>query len=154
MNADQVLPQVVVGCYPQSPQDIDWLVRQFDVTAVLNLHTDEDIVELSVPWALLEDHYRQSKIEVRRVPITDFDHDDLTTCLPEGVRQLAELIDAGHTVYCHCTAGIGRSPSVVVAYLNWIEGRDLDEAAALVRGRRPCSPDLRAIRLAGRDSEG
>lgn len=153
MNADQVLPQVVVGCYPETPQDIGWLVSQFDVTAVLNLHTDEDILELSVRWPLLEEHYRQSKIEVRRVPITDFDHDDLTSCLPEGVRQLAELIDAGHTVYCHCTAGIGRSPSVVVAYLNWIEGRDLDEAAALVRRGRPCSPDLRAIRLAGRDFE-
>jgi protein-tyrosine phosphatase len=151
MNADQVLPQVVVGCYPQSPQDIDWLVHQFDVTAVLNLHTDEDIVELSVRWPQLEEHYRESNIEVRRVPITDFDHDDLQACLPLGVRQLAELIDAGHTVYCHCTAGIGRSPSVVVAYLHWIEQQNLDEAAMLIQRRRPCSPDLRAIRLAGRD---
>lgn len=151
MNADQVLPQVVVGIYPQTPRDIDWLIRQFDVTAVLNLHTDEDIVELNVAWPALEEHYRQSNIEVRRVPITDFDHDDLQACLPQGVRQLAELIDAGHTVYCHCTAGIGRSPSVVVAYLAWIDGHDLDQAAALIQRCRPCSPDLRAIRLASRD---
>lgn len=153
MNLDQVLPQVVIGSYPETPQDIDRLAREFGVTAVLNLHTDEDIDDLSVPWALLEDHYRRSNIEIRRVPITDFDHDDLQTCLPQGVRELAELIDAGHTVYCHCTAGIGRSPSVVVAYLHWIEGHDLDQAAMLIQQRRPCSPDLRAIRLAGRDFE-
>ena len=148
MNADQVLPQVVVGCYPATPKDVDWLVRHFDITAVLNLHTDDDIHALSIPWTRLEDHYRQSNIEVRRVPIRDFDHEDLEACLPEGVRRLAELIDAGHTVYCHCTAGIGRSPSVVVAYLHWIDGHDLDLAAAIVRQRRPSSPDLRAIRSA------
>jgi protein-tyrosine phosphatase len=102
-----------------------------------------------VPWSRLEEHYRRLNIEVRRVPITDFDHDDLRACLPQGVRELAELIDAGHTVYCHCTAGIGRSPSVVVAYLHWIRRHDLDQAAAVVRQRRACSPDLRAIRLAG-----
>ena len=90
-------------------------------------------------------------IELRRVPVRDFDHDDLQRHLPECVRVLRELIDDGHTVYVHCTAGIGRSPSVVVAYLHWVEHQRLQEAFDHVNSCRPCSPDLQAIRLASRD---
>jgi protein-tyrosine phosphatase len=151
MNADQVLPQVVVGSYPESTSDIDRLQADFGVTAVLNLHTDEDIDELSVPRPVLEAHYRRTGIELRRVPVRDFDRDDLRRNLPECVRVLDQLIEEGHTVYVHCTAGMGRSPSVVVAYLHWVEGWDLDEALRHVDSCRPCSPDTQAIRLAGDD---
>ncbi|OHB81218.1 MAG: hypothetical protein A2V98_00520 [Planctomycetes bacterium RBG_16_64_12] len=151
MNADQVLPQVVVGSYPESTEDIDRLKRDFEITAVLNLHTEEDLDDLNVAWGVLEDHYRRSAIELRRVPVRDFDRDDLRKNLPECIRSLGELIGEGHTVYVHCTAGMGRSPSVVVAYLHWVEQWDLDEAAAHMHRCRPCSPDIEAIRLAGDD---
>jgi protein-tyrosine phosphatase len=154
MNADQVLPQVVVGSYPASTADVDHLQREFGVTAVLNLQNDEDIDDLNVAWPLLEDHYRRSGIDVRRVPVRDFDQDDLRRNLPECVRVLRELIEEGHTVYVHCTAGIGRSPTVVIAYLHWVEGVGLDEAVVEVRSRRNCSPDVQAIRLAGEDWPG
>jgi atypical dual specificity phosphatase len=151
MNLDQVFPQVFCGSYPESIADVDRLRQDFAVTAVLNLHTDEDMDELSVPWTALEDHYRRSGIEVRRVPVRDFDPDDLQRKLPECVRVLRALIEDGHTVYAHCTAGMGRSPTVVVAYLHWVEQRDLDEAAGHVISCRPCSPDLHAIRAASDD---
>ena len=151
MNLDQVFPQVFCGSYPETTPDIDRLKQDFGVTAVLNLHSDEDVHDLNVPWAALEDHYRGSGIELRRVPIRDFDQDDLRANLPEAVRVLQELIEEGHTVYVHCTAGMGRSPSVIVAYLHWVEHRDLDEAVSHVNGCRPCSPDVQAIRLASDD---
>jgi len=151
MNLDQVFPQIFCGSYPETTADVDRLRQDFGVTAVLNLHSDEDIDELDVPWAALEDHYRRSGIELRRMPVRDFDQDDLRRNLSECVRVLGELIEGGHTVYVHCTAGMGRSPSVVVAYLHWVEHRDLEEAFYHVNSCRPCSPDLRAIRLAGDD---
>jgi len=151
MNADQVLPQVVVGSYPEDTRDIDRLKRDFKITAVLNLHTDEDIDDLNIPWAAIQEHYRRSGVELRRVPVRDFDGEDLQAHLPECVRALGELIDDGQTVYCHCTAGMGRSPSVVVAYLHWVEQWDLDEAAGHVHQCSPCSPNIQAIRLARDD---
>jgi protein-tyrosine phosphatase len=151
MNLHQVFPQIFVGTYPERPADVDRLRQDFGVTAVLNLHSDEDLHDLSVPWTDLAAHYRRSGIELRRVPVRDFDRDDLRRNLPECVRVLRELIEAGHTVYVHCTAGMGRSPSVVVAYLHWVEMRDLGEAFDHVNSCRPCSPDVQAIRLATDD---
>jgi len=153
MNLDQVFPQIFCGSYPETTGDIDRLRQDFGITAVLNLHSDEDVRDLNVPWAALEDHYRRSGIELRRVRVRDFDRDDLQRHLPECVRVLRELIDGGHTVYVHCTAGIGRSPSVVVAYLHWVEHQDLGDAFDHVNSCRPCSPDVQAIRLASRDFE-
>ena len=151
MNPDQVLPQVVVGACPETAADIDQLQEEFAVSAVLNLQTDGDLDYLNIAWPGLEDHYRRSAIELRRVPVRDFDRDDLRENLPECVRVLGELMDDGHIVYVHCTAGLGRSPSVVAAYLHWVEKWDLGEAVAHVNRCHPASPDTQAIRLAGED---
>lgn len=154
MDCDQVLPQIVIGSYPETTADIDRLERDFEITAVLNVQSAEDDEYLNITWPVLESHYRRSRIEVRRVPVTDFDRADLCRNLPECVGALRELIGDGHTVYVHCTAGIGRSPTVVIAYLHWVENWDLEQAAGHVRSRRHCSPDLPAIRLASNDFTG
>ena len=44
---------------------------------------------------------------------------------------------AGRTVYVHCSIGINRSPTVVIAWLVRHGGLSLDEAWQLVRERRP-----------------
>jgi protein-tyrosine phosphatase len=150
MDSNQVLPQVYVGSYPTSTEDADRLRRDLGITAVLNLQTDEDFAELDVPWAALDEHYRGLGIELRRIPARDFDQEDLRRKLPHCVETLSRLLDDGHTVYVHCTAGMGRSPTVVVAYLHWVEGWDLDEAARHVIQCRPSSPDVRAIQSATR----
>jgi protein-tyrosine phosphatase len=154
MDCDQVLPQIVVGAYPETTADIDRLKQDFGVTAVLNVQSEEDDRIQHIPWPELEEHYRRSAIEVRRVPVTDFDRADLCRNLPECVGALRELIEEGRTVYVHCTAGMGRSPTVVIAYLHWVENWDLLDAAAHVESRRRCSPDLQAIRMAGSDFAG
>ena len=154
MDCDQVLPQIVIGFYPQTTADIDLLKQDFGITAVLNVQSEEDDEYLSIPWSVLASHYGLSGIEVRRVPVIDFDRADLRRNLPECVAALRELLDDGHKVYVHCTAGMGRSPSVVIAYLHWVQDLDLEEAARQVQSRRRCSPDLVAIRLASGDWEG
>lgn len=151
MNLDQVLPQVILGSCPESEEDIGHLKHAFGVTAVLNLQTDQDMDYLGLDWDRLQACYRASGMQLRRVPARDFDREDLRRNLPEGVEALRRLLADGQMVYVHCTAGIGRSASVVVAYLHWVQGWDLDGAVGHVNRSRPCSPNLEAIRLAGAD---
>lgn len=145
MDCNHVSDRLIVGEYPSGPEDAGWLAREMGVSAVLNLQTDEDLDGLGVDWKELGGAYEALGIEVRRVPIRDFDPEDLAVHLQRAVRELRELLDAGHTVYLHCTAGAGRSPSVAVAYFHWVEGRGLLEAERLVVSRRACQPDVDAI---------
>ena len=119
MDASQILPNLFVGTFPGSPEDIDRLRRE-GVTAVLNVQTDEDMADWGVDWDRMESYYRETGIEVRRVPVRDFDPDDLRRKLPRCVEALDELLHQGHTVYVHCNMGVNRSPSIVIAYLHWV----------------------------------
>ena len=73
MDVSQILPNLFVGSFPKSTEDIDRLRRE-GVTAVLNAQTDEDMAYWGVNWHGLESYYREAGIEVRRVPVRDFDH--------------------------------------------------------------------------------
>ena len=154
MDFDQVLDHVFVGSYPESVGDVDRLKQELGVTAVLNLQTDEDAHRYCVDLSWLAAHYHRAGIELRRVPVRDFDPEDLQDKLVECVGVLDQLLRAGHTVYVHCTAGAGRSPNVVIAYLHWVKQWDLDEAVDHVSNCRGCLPNREAIRAAGRDSGG
>ncbi|MGO8748799.1 MAG: dual specificity protein phosphatase family protein [Thermoguttaceae bacterium] len=154
MDFDKILPQLFVGSCPIQPGDIDLLRRELGITAVLNVQTDEDFAYWGIDWDRLARHYRNAGIEVRRVPVRDFDPDHLRERLPECVRVLDELLQSEHRVYVNCSGGINRSPTTVIAYLHWIQGKDLDEAADHVRSCRHCDPYVEAIRLASEDRIG
>ena len=142
MDASQILPNLLVGSYPAAPEDIDRLQREFGVTAVLSLQSDEDLATWDVPWHRLEAHYQRTGIEVLRVPVWDFDRDDLRRKLPQCVGVLDKLLQQGHTVYLALpNMGVNRSPSVAIAYLHWIE------AGAWTRPRPTWSGAGLAIRM-------
>jgi len=151
MDFDQILPQLFVGYCPLEPADVDALKKALGITAVLNLQTDEDFAFWGINWQEMEAAYGRLGIEVRRVPVQDFNREDLRQRLPVCVQALDELLRADHTVYVHCTAGMNRSPSTVVAYLHWVRGMDLDEAVNYVKERRDCDPYVEVIRLATED---
>ena len=145
VDFNQVLPTVYVGSFPQTPRDIDRLDRELGITGVLNVQTDEDYAIQGCDWESLADYYASKSIEVRRVPIVDFDSEDLSDCLPEAVQALGELLRAKHLVYVHCTLGVSRSSTVVVAYLHWIIKLGLEEAMDHVLHCRRCLPDIDAV---------
>jgi protein-tyrosine phosphatase len=154
MDVSQIHPNLFVGSYPGSPEDIDQLRQEFGITAVLNAQTDEDMASWGVNWDGLESYYRTTGIEVRRVPVRDFDPDDLRRNLPRCVEVLDELLCQGRTVYVHCNMGINRSPTIVIAYLDWVLGWDLEKATDHVLKCRSCDPYVDAIGLAGEDRNG
>ncbi len=52
----------------------------------------------------------------------------------------------------HCTAGLGRAPGVIIAYLYWFyEFTSLHEAYDYLTSIRPCGPKKEAIRGATHD---
>lgn len=148
MDLDQITPHLYLGSCPRTTADIDRLKTDYGVTAVLNLQTDEDNLRLAIPWPVLESHYHECRVELRRCPVEDFDQEDLRRRLPACVRSLHDLLQAGHVVYVHCTAGMNRSPTVIMAYLLWVERVPLGRAISQVVGQRYCDPSLWAIEAA------
>lgn len=148
MDYQQILPKLFVGSHPGNPDDIEMLKRESGITAVLNLQTDDDVEHFNLDWESLLRRYKACHIQLRRVPVRDFDPVDLQDKLPSCVSTLNGLMESAHTVYLHCSAGAGRSPTVAIAYLSWCCGWDLDAAVAHVKQCRPCTPNIEAIRLA------
>ena len=58
----------------------------------------------------------------------DFDPNSLREELPKAVCGLQRAISEGKTVYVHCTAGLGRAPAVVIAYLFWFHGMNVSHS--------------------------
>ena len=148
MDYHRIVSKLFIGSYPETLADVDRLRRDAGVTAVLNLQTDDDMRYFKLDWDALFDAYKSCGIELHRVPVRDFDAADLQEKLPAGVSTLKGLLEAGHTVYLHCSAGCGRSPTVAIAYLFWCYGWSLDRAVTHVTQCRSCSPNIDAIRLA------
>jgi protein-tyrosine phosphatase len=152
MNYAQVTYRLYVGSHPQGIDDIETLEKVLAITAILNLQTDEDMAVAKLNWQLLESHYRSCAVSLCRMPMKE-DQVVLREKLLSCVDRLDDLLAAGHTVYLHCTAGIGRSPTVAIGYLHRCLGWEMDAATRYVKQVRQCSPHLEALRLAIFDQE-
>lgn len=139
INYNQILPELYVGSCPQGFDDIKRLKSRCNITAVLNLQTDEDLWERGLDWPALKAHYRNLHIHTQRIPMRDFDYDDQRRVLPKAVSALDTLLASGHTTYLHCNAGLGRSPLVAMAYFYWSRNLSVEKAIEHVEERRPCS---------------
>jgi protein-tyrosine phosphatase len=148
IDYNRIQPWLLVGAFPESAHEVEMLQRHEGVTAVLNLQTDEDNEEARFFAEHPETLYADSGVKLCRVPVRDFDESHLQQMLPECVAALRRLLDEGHTVYLHCTAGVNRSPTVAIAYLHWCLGWELGSAVRHVEKCRYCSPKVDAIRQA------
>jgi protein-tyrosine phosphatase len=145
MTCTPIQPNLWVGPDPRDDEDFKNL-QALNITAVLSLQDEEDRgaggIESERAAAT------RAGLAFESVPVKDFSKADLQIRLPQCVAALAHLLDQGHTVYVHCTAGVSRSPSVAAAYLHWCCGWSLDQALVHVMQRRRCYPDEDAIRNA------
>ena len=143
-----IQPRLLVGAFLESSREVELLQKREGVTAVMNLQTDEDLRMDRFLAEPLENLYAGSGVKFCRVPVRDFDESHLRKKLPECVAALNQLLEEGHTVYLHYTAGANRSPTVAIAYLHWCLGWELDSAVKHVEACRYCSPNVDAIRQA------
>ncbi len=147
INFNKIVDHLFVGTCPQTTVDVTRL-QQIGITAVLNLQTDNDFNRLRINWPELEHRYQQLGLVLNRVPIMDFNSDDLRQYLPIAVNTLSDLVNQSHNVYLHCTAGQERSPATAIAWLAWEKGWPLDQALDFVKNARPGNPDEKALREA------
>ncbi len=133
-----------VGCFVR-PDEIG-LLAGLRVTTVINLQSEEDLVIYDIHMGDLLCAYEPAGIQLRRVPIQDFDNESLSANLPAAVAEIeGALRGAGSRVYLHCTAGINRSPTAAAAYLMGSAGLSAEVAINHVMARRRCSPSKYAL---------
>jgi atypical dual specificity phosphatase len=146
--------EVIVGTQPTSKRDIDRLRDVEGVMNVLNTQRDEDMEYWKVDFSEVKAAVAKRRMTLARVPFVDFCADSLRSGLPEGARVLDALVTGkeggGGATYVHCTAGMGRSPALVIAYMYWFldEYETLDGAYEGLTSIRPCGPKKESIRLA------
>ena len=106
------------------------LMKEFGIGAVLNLLTEEE-------KALRDEDYLAAGFDYLNIPI-----EDMAAPTPEqlfeAVKWIDDRIKEGKKVLVHCYAGLGRTGTVIAAYLIY-KGMEPDEAINFVREKRPGS---------------
>lgn len=147
LNWNEIRPDIVVGSCPMTAADLDLLRKQASITAALSLQHDDCHARLGIDYAALRRHGTRSGVDMARCPIRDFDVPDMRRQLAAAVGLVDALVRTRRRVYVHCTAGTGRSPLVVLAYLALMEDYGADAALSLLRARRPgVGPSVEAYR--------
>jgi protein-tyrosine phosphatase len=85
-------------------------------------------------------------LDYHRIPFREFAKANPAKLL-EAIQWLEPRVSRGRALVC-CRAGMGRSVSVVMAYLCCIEGWTYDEVLKLVMVRRPGAMPLPNLQVA------
>ncbi|KAJ8759126.1 hypothetical protein K2173_004133 [Erythroxylum novogranatense] len=152
MNYNFIRPDLIVGSCLQTPEDVDKL-QEIGVKTIFCLQQDPDLEYFGVDIGAIRD-YAKTCVDIQhlRAEIRDFDAFDLRIRLPAVVSKLYKAINRnGGVTYVHCTAGLGRAPATVMAYMYWVQGYKLKEAHDLLLSKRSCFPKLEAIKSATAD---
>lgn len=142
----EIYDNLLVGSQPQCAEDIRTLVEVEGITTIFNMQQDKDMAHWDVDKRSLERECRETGIHFVHHPAVDFDPHSLRKILAEGAAKLDRALENGGRAYVHCTAGLGRSPAMAIAYLFWFKRMELDEAYEHLTRQRPCGPNRDAIR--------
>jgi atypical dual specificity phosphatase len=146
MNYVQILSNLYIGTSPKTPANIDALLAQLRITAVINMQTPSEMRTANYNWNDVRTHYAIRGIRLAHLPVQDGNTAALHRRLADCVHILETLIHSGHTVYIHCTDSGYNSPTLVLAYLHWICDWPLDKAMDRLAAHPDCRPDLDVVR--------
>lgn len=125
---DWILPDRLGACVnPYVSQSAVNELQTRGITMLVNLHERPD------PDDILE----QLQAQTIHLPVPD-SHPPTQAQLDEGVATITNALEEGKRVAVHCGAGLGRSGTLIAAYLV-SQGAQPDDAMAQVRGARPGS---------------
>lgn len=137
VDASPILPSLYIGSGPPSESDLKELWRQVRLTALFSLQTDADLAVRNLSWEREAAWCHANGIAAHRLPIEDWSAQDVIDHMNEAVEILRHLLEDGHVVYLHCSAGVNRSPSIALGYLVRVRGHSVEEALGLVQQARP-----------------
>ena len=136
LNWNEVTQHIVIGTCPMRPDDMIRIQKEAKVSALLSLQHDDCLSYWGINCSQMQNKAEEIGLTLVRCPIRDFDITDMRRRLPSAVSSLAALQANGHRTYVHCTAGLGRSPLVVLGYLTLIDGRDPEDAISMILASR------------------
>lgn len=136
LNWNEITPNLVIGTCPMQSGDLIRIQMETRVSAVFSLQHDDCLAYWGIDYAQMQTKASELDLAIVRCPIRDFDIADMRRQLPAAISMLATLQTNGHRTYAHCTAGLGRSALVILAYLILIEDRDPEEAISLILSSR------------------
>jgi protein-tyrosine phosphatase len=136
LNWNDVTKDIVIGTCPMRPDDLIRIQKEAKVSAILSLQHDDCLTYWGIDYLQMQHKAAEIGLTLVRTPIKDFDIKDMRQRLTSAVSILATLQANGHRTYVHCTAGLGRSPLVVLGYLTLVDGRDLEEAISMILASR------------------
>ena len=128
---------MIIGSCPRTPEDVDRLVDEAGIEAIICLQCALCHGALKIDWDPIRKRALERGVLIVRVSVRDFDRLDQAKMLPEMVRKLALFQAMGKRTYVHCTAGINRASLTVLGYLTFVRGFSYDDALAVVRESRP-----------------
>src|SRR5512147_2514774 len=137
LNWDRIRDNLVIGSCPMTVEDIDRIREETGATALLSLQSDACRAHFDIDYLEHRAHGERRELAMVNAPMLDFDPPDQRRHLPQAVRCLRELLEAGQKVYLHCTAGCNRAPLTALGYLTFVEMQAPDAAAAFIREARP-----------------
>ncbi|KAK4044982.1 hypothetical protein OUZ56_032388 [Daphnia magna] len=103
-----------------------WDLREAGVDVLISLEAEHDLATAEVEAASIE--HRSAPFADMHAPAA---HDMIDLCIT-----LDGLFAAGKSVCVHCRAGLGRTGTVLAAYLLW-KGHSVDEALQKIRAKEP-----------------
>jgi len=115
----QITDSILVGTQPWEKGSIGYLKEKENVTVLFNTQEDGNFAYWKVDIGEREAEAREANVLLHRQPIVDFSFDSLREQLPEAASEFDRLMHRSEeeVIYCHCTAGMGRSPAAVIACL-------------------------------------
>eukprot|EP00232_Nephroselmis_pyriformis_P020690 CAMPEP_0182861258 /NCGR_PEP_ID=MMETSP0034_2-20130328/5393_1 /TAXON_ID=156128 /ORGANISM="Nephroselmis pyriformis, Strain CCMP717" /LENGTH=299 /DNA_ID=CAMNT_0024993167 /DNA_START=75 /DNA_END=974 /DNA_ORIENTATION=- len=159
-GVDGESPEVIVGSCPRTPADVDRLVDEAGIEAILCLQCGDCHTSMDLDWEAVRRRSIERGVLMTRVSVRDFDRLDQATMLPEMTKMLGLCVASGRRTYVHCTAGINRANLAVLGYMTFVLGMDLEVALSQIRSERPqANPYVdswqiaRQRMLAGREQE-
>jgi hypothetical protein len=136
-DAQLASSKLVIGSCPRSPADVDRLIDEGGVEAIICLQCTLCHDALEIDWEPIRRRALDRDVPIVRVAVRDFDRLDQAKMLPEMVRKLALFQAMGKRTYVHCTAGINRASLTVLGYLTFCKARPLASMTPVpVRPRR------------------
>jgi ADP-ribosylglycohydrolase len=137
--------RLLVGEYPGSQSRAEAMerLRQFlqagvtcfvDLTEPRELPSYEALLPFSTPDG--------RRVEYLREPIPDHGIPEAPDVMERAIALIDDALEAGHVVYLHCRAGVGRSATVAGCWLASRAGRKLDAYEELQRCWQQSSKSL------------
>eukprot|EP00897_Mesotaenium_endlicherianum_P009222 jgi/Mesen1/8328/ME000046S07717 len=145
MDYTMVMPQLYIGSCLQTPADVGVLTRELGLTAVLNLQLANDATNWGIDTDAIARVAKEEGLLFVNLPIKSFEPNELRMKLPMAMGTLHRLLRRGHHCYVASTAGMGRAPAVVIAYLHWICAMPFGDAYELITSLRQSSPNRSAL---------